>query len=450
MRFPPLRRRAILAVMALSTISRAFPGGFPVGNARAALTNRHVAVVGAGMAGLAAARTLLDADVRVTLLEARGRIGGRAVTDSATFGVPHDHGAAWLHSADANPLTSIATGLGFEVAEQYGVSWLYQEKRDVTDDAERLMGNGLSRLLGALDEAGQAGRDVAVANLFPNPSGWDRVAGALIGPLGSGEELQRLSSLDRWRQIDTGDERSVPDGLGAVVASFGAGVPVELDTPVTEIRWDGRGVRLETPRGTIEADAVIVTVPTAVLAAGGLRFRPDLPTAVSQAISDLPMGLLNKVTLAFPPGVLDCPPGTELTQLRADGHVGELLLRPFGNDLAVGFVGGDLARSLEREGDKAALSYVSGIVADVFGSAAMGRTTASHVTAWGNDPWSRGAWSLALPGKADARLAADELLGDRIAFAGEAWIDDWATQLPGAYFTGIRAADRILKALGTK
>lgn len=447
MRFPAVGRRAVLAGLAAAALMSP-PSRAPfVRRASAAVSGRHVAVIGAGMAGLAAARTLLDADAQVTVLEARDRVGGRAFTESATFGVPYDHGAAWLHSADANPLTSIAVGLGFPVEEQYGLSWYYEDRRDVGPAAEQLLGRGLSRLLTALEVAGEAGRDVPIGGLFPDAQGWDRVAAAIIGALDAGEELERMSSLDHWRQIETGDERLLPRGLGAVVARFGAGIPVELQTPVTTVRWDGQGVRLETPRGTVEADAVVVTVPTGVLAAGGLRFQPDLPPALAQAVADLPMGLLNKVTLSFPPGVLDCPPGTELSQLRADGRIGDALLRPLGTELAVGFVGGDLARALEREGEKAALAHARAVIADVFGSAAAGKVKASHATAWGADPWSRGSCSIARPGRADARLAADELVGDRIAFAGEAWIDDWATQLPGAYFTGIRAAERVLKAL---
>lgn len=447
MRFPVLGRRAVLAGMAATALTCPPAGPSGTRPARAAMGGSHVAVIGAGMAGLAAARTLLDADVRVTVLEARDRVGGRALTENATFGVPYDHGASWLHSADANPLTSIATGLGFAVEEQYGVSWLYQDARNVTAPAEQLLGRGLSRLLTALEVAGEAGRDVAIGSLFPAPEGWDRMAAAIVGALDAGEELDRMSSLDHWRQIDTGDERVVPQGLGAVVAKFGAGIPVELQTPVSSVRWDGAGVRLETPRGTVEADAVIVTVPTGVLAAGGMRFTPDLPIALNQAIADLPMGVLNKLTLSFPPGVLACPPMTELAQLRADGRLGDAVLRPYGTELAIGFVGGDLARSLEKEGEKAALAHARAIIADVFGSSAASKVMASHATAWGVDPWSGGSCSIARPGRADARYAADQLVGDRIAFAGEAWIDDWATQLPGAYFTGIRAAEKVLKAL---
>lgn len=444
MRSSGLARRTFLAGLAVAATLR------NVRHARAAGAGRHVAVVGAGLAGLAAARTLLDADARVTVLEARDRIGGRAFTESATFGLPYDHGASWLHSADANPLTSIATGLGFQVEEQYGASWLYQDGRDVTDTAGQLLGLGLARLLTALEVAGEAGRDVAIGGLFANPEGWDRKVAAIVGALDVGEELDRMSSLDNWRQIDTGDERLVPQGLGAVVAAFGAGIPVDLGTPVTLIRWDGPGVRLETPRGTVEADAAIVTVPTGVLSAGALRFAPDLPAALGQAIADLPMGVLNKVTLSFPPGVLACPPGAELSQLRADGRLGDALLRPFGTELAVGFVGGDHARALEAEGEKAAIAHARAVIADVFGTAAAGKVKASHVTAWGADPWSRGSCSVARPGRADARQAADQLVGDRIAFAGEAWIDDWATQLPGAYFTGIRAAERLLAAIARR
>ncbi len=75
--------------------------------------NPDVVIVGAGMTGLTAARGLMDKGLSVAVLEARDRIGGRAFTESTTFGVPYDHGCAWLHSADVNPVTRFAEDFGF-------------------------------------------------------------------------------------------------------------------------------------------------------------------------------------------------------------------------------------------------------------------------------------------------------------------------------------------------
>lgn len=443
-------RRALLGGLGAAMLLPTMLGPLGTRAARAAVAGRHVAIVGAGMAGLAAARTLIEADIRVTVIEARDRIGGRAWTDAATFGVPYDAGAAVLRSADANPLTSIASGLGIPLAEQYGVTWFHQDTRNVTQAAEQLLGRGLSRLLTAIDGAGQAGSDVAVSTLFPVPQGWDRLAAAIVGSLGAGEELERVSTLDLWRRLDTGDERLVPTGLGALVARFGQGIAVDLGNPVARIAWDGQGVRLETTRGTVSADAVVVAVPPAIIAGGAIRFAPDLPPEIAGAIADLPMGLVNKVALSFPPGVLACPPGTELSQMRADGRIVQVMLRPLGTDLAVAHVGGDLARALEREGREAAVAVAKAVIGDVFGAAAAKKAVAAHATAWGSDPWSLGSHSVAKPGRADARMAAERLVGDRIAFAGEAWSDDWAAQLPGAFFTGVRAAERLLRQFAGK
>lgn len=428
------RRRLLAGLGALAFVSPAFASG------------RHVAVVGAGMAGLAAARALAAAGVRVTVLEARGRIGGRAETIDLS-GMPFDTGCAWLHSAELNPLTPVARELGFSPSVDDGDMWLYRDGAEATQADWQALETTRNRLATAIERAGDAGRDVPVSTLFPDTGGWTSIASAEVGALEAGVDLRSLSSLDVYRQIGNGNDRLVPKGLGVMVAAFGRDATVSLSTPVTEIVWDGPGVRLETDKGTVLADAVIVTVSTGVLAAGVIRFRPELPATLGQAINDLPMGLLNKMVLEFPEGALKCPPNTSLVQLRGDSAVSDLLLRPVSWPVAVGFVGGLAAWELEKEGPFAALEQTRAVIADVFGTAAADGWRGGRQTAWGSDPWARGAYSAARPGRADARKAAAEPVGDRILFAGEAWSIEWATQLPGAYLTGLAAARRALDLL---
>ena len=124
--------------------------------------------------------------------------------------------------------------------------------------------------------------------------------------------------------------------------------------------------------------------------------------------------------------------GTTLLQQRADGRVGDVLLRPFGGNLAIGFAGGALARELEAAGDAAALDFVRSVLRDVFGASVDRAFAKGHVTRWASDPWALGAYSAARPGHSHMRSRLAEPVADRVFFAGEACEPQWATQVAGA------------------
>lgn len=188
-------------------------------------SNPEVIVVGAGMAGLAAARTLMASGTQVPVLEARDRIGGHAYTESTTFGLPYDHGCSFIHAADENPVARLATNLGHELVGE-GDYWLVVEGRDATIAAYDELGGTLDRIDQAITKAGKAGRDVPASSVIAEKCKWAPLARALIGDISAGVPLEELSTADYAAQFGRGDNALVAADLGTIVAKYGEQVAV--------------------------------------------------------------------------------------------------------------------------------------------------------------------------------------------------------------------------------
>jgi monoamine oxidase len=407
------------------------------------MSEYDVAVIGAGAAGLAAARTLVDHGRQVIVLEARDRIGGRAWTDSASFGTPVDLGCGWLHSADVNPWREQARRLGITVIER---SPLWQSRvgsRLIGKGKEAPWGEAIGRWFHAIAAAGEAGQDVPASSVVGD--GEFRALFESVVTWACGVELHELSTLDYARYRNTGFDWPVREGYGALVARYGEGLPVRLNTPVSLVRWGGRQLRLETPAGPIDASAVIVTVPTSVMLAGGLRFDPPLPVEASDAVAAIKVGAANKVFIAVdddPFGMPDNSYGSSRLDIR---RTAGLMFRHQGQDLAGGYLGGDLAEELDRAGERATIDFVIGEFVAVFGADVRRHFGKAICTRWFTDPWSRGGYSAAKPGHADARGVLAAPIDGRLFFAGEACsVEDFGTA-HGAYLTGIAAAEATLR-----
>ena len=401
------------------------------------MRTHDVIVIGAGAAGLAAARTLIDLGRKAIILEARDRIGGRAWTESASLGAPIDRGCGWLHSADENPWRGIARDLGIAVLEEnpvwqsrIGDRWIGEGDSAQWDDA-------ISGWFEAIAAAGEAGRDVPAASVIGE--GPFRALFDAIVTWACGVESHELSTSDYSRYHDTGNDWPVPEGYGALVARYGAGLPVRLNTPATLVRWGGKDIAVETPAGTLIAGAVIVTLPPSVLHAGGLRFDPPLPPAKQEALAGIKVGTANKVFIAVdgdPFGMSDTSYGTSSADRR---RVASLSFKPFGRSMVGGYLGGDLAEELEIAGDAAMIDFVIGELVGMFGSGVRAHLGKAVSTRWFSDPWSRGAYSAARPGHAGARGVLAEPIDGRVFFAGEACSIDSFGTCHGAYRTGVSA-----------
>jgi monoamine oxidase len=213
---------------------------------------------------------------------------------------------------------------------------------------------------------------------------------------------------------------------------------------VHRIDRSGRRLKVETAGGVIDADAAIVTLPSAVLAAEQVLFSPAL-IEKTEAAAGLPLGLADKLFLSL----------SDAEEFEADcrlfGHTdrsgtGAYHFRPFGRPQIEAYFAGTLAAELEAAGEKAFVDFAIGELTGLLGSDFARRVSSLHLHRWGVDPFSRGSYSFALPGKADCRSVLAEPVEDRLFFAGEACSPSDFSTAHGAYLTGIAAADQAIVA----
>jgi monoamine oxidase len=404
-----------------------------------------VIVVGAGAAGLAAARRGRELGLAVVVLEAKDRIGGRIHTD-ISLGVPWERGANWLHEVERNLFRRYADAAGFAYERQPAERRLWSGGGfDAALRAE--LDAYEAKAFAALDAAAAAGTDVAAASLLPPHPRFRRLIEPWFATM-NGVAAERMSSVDFARSGLGGHNWRLADGYGALLAHYGRGLPVELATPARRILWGGRRLRIDTPRGGLIAAAAIVTVSTNVLASGRIAFDPPLPAARRDALAAVPTGQAAKVALAFRRNVFDLPGPFSLRIDHPRHSVFIFEIRPFGRELAIGHLGGPWAAEAEAAGPEAIRDRALEALAEVFGSALRRDLRAFAATAWNSDPDILGGNSCALPGQAHLRPLLAEPLGDRLFFAGEACSLHAYGTAHGAAESGIAAAEAVAMSLG--
>jgi monoamine oxidase len=284
-----MNRRQFLERLAIAAVTRpAFA---------ATSSDPDVIIVGAGAAGISAARTLREKGLSITIFEALPRLGGRAFTDRAALDVPFDRGAAYLESAKQNALTAIAQGLGFESAPHDPEESVYTGARPGTSADQRAFGEDFDASTSALaaaarnPDAPDSARAAAQTRL--GRSGWSETAAAAIA-FDDGAELDDLSLRD-WNSRNGGEPYlALRDGIGTLIQRLAEGLPVSLATPVTAIEDAPGGVGVVTPKGKLRAKAILLTISPAVLASGAIRFTPRLPAGLEAAAAGLSMGHFEK------------------------------------------------------------------------------------------------------------------------------------------------------------
>jgi monoamine oxidase len=402
-----------------------------------------IAVVGAGAAGLAAGRVLAEGPASFVVLEARDRVGGRACTQ--VFGDwALDFGCGWLHSADDNPFAKIAESLGFALDKTPPHWTRHLPRAGFGPQEQAAFGRALGLLEERIEAAAAEGRDLAVAELMEPGGPFNPLLDAFSSYY-NGAEFDQISTLDYAAYQDSDVNWRTPAGYGALIAAFGAGAPVILEAPVTRIDRGGPRLRLETPRGTLSASAAIVTLPTPLIADGALAFDPDLPE-LREAAAAVPLGLADKVFLKLEePEAFE--PESHLFGDPSRSETGSYHLRPFGRPIVEAYLGGRNARDLEAEGKGASTAFVIEELAAGLGSGIRKRLTPIAATGWDAEPFSRGAYSHALPGRADARESLRRPIEGRIFIAGEACSADAFSTAHGAARSGAEAARSALSAL---
>lgn len=406
-----------------------------------------VLIVGAGVAGLAAAHRLRLQKRSFLLVEARDRIGGRTWTETATFGLPIDVGAQWLHNGDSNPFVRVAKQLSIPLAvSDRAKGWLFRhgERTDGGQVEAYLAAEQtlMKRALAVLDTGG----DMSLLQLAQGDR-WLELIAAQIGAADSAQDAARVSVRDigqisLLRELD----HDVAGGVGGLVALWGRDVPVSLGTSVTHIDWSGSGVQARGTFGSIRARAAIITVPTSLLSAGRITFTPSLPVPTQESFANLPLGLMLKVSLRLSQQLAEFPPyGADLSIIES-GMPHAAHIDPKQPVITV-MVGGTQAWDFERQGTAAGVAFATDVLAGIAGNAARRLVVGSHVSGWGADPWSLGSYTAASVGHADARTIYSQPVADRLWFAGEASANDQASTVGGAYLAGEKAAREVVQGL---
>lgn len=415
----------------------------PLGSGHAA--EADVIVIGAGAAGIAAAHQLKAAGRRAIVLEARDRVGGRAFTD-ASLGPAYDAGAMFIHWAERNPWVQIARDLGVETpSESWGGGFRVFSGGQPMGDADRQRRRGaFGQIDRRLETVDLAKRDVSIRDLLGD-LGPDLAPVASSGLLLSiGEESERISARD-YQRLWAGEDLVVPSGYGSLVVRHGAGLDIRLNQPVSEIRWDGPGVSVTTPSGTLRAQACIVTVPVGVLKAGSIRFTPELPARTRDALDGIGMGALTKIALKVEGERFGISPGTSFLEAGSPKRLMNFDLFPEGKDLIVAFCGGDYARELSAAGPEVARDHLTTLLSSMIGSDIRKAVTGISFPAWWTDPFSHGSYSVCLPGREAAREQLAEPIGGRLFIAGEATAGGGAMTVGGATLAGRAAAAAVAR-----
>jgi len=448
----------------------------------------EVLVVGAGIAGLAAARRLRDDGVRVTVIEARDRVGGRVRSHRTAAGETFDLGASWIHGVKGNPIAALARDLSIPTVTSGRVNALFDARGRRLDTA------GVQARMAAALEAARAvaaapGRSVAdvvrVAGVEEGLSPRDRrlfrwFLTAELEHEFAGDVAELSAAHFDAENEKRGEEVVFPTGYDRVAQALADGLDVRLGTVVTRIEWGDGGVRVHTSAGVLAAAHAIVTLPLGVLKAGSVTFYPDLPAVHRHAVERLGMGLMNKVWLTFPARAGAGTSGSGASGLGASGlgasGFGAAALGAGGpgrfwgdadwinraadpvgrftqffaprtaTPMLVAFHTGTHARELERRSDEETVAGALAALRAMYG-AQVPAPVETHVTRWSADPFARGAYSFVAAGATpEDRAALATPLGRTVFFAGEATHTGYPSTVHGAYLSGVAAAKAVRRA----
>ncbi len=453
----PISRRGVLGLAAAAT------GAILLPTVAARAATQHVVVIGAGMAGLTAARRLHDAGVQVTVVEARPRIGGRILTSRVWSDLPVDLGASWIHGVKGNPLTRLARRAGAQtVRTSYGSSVAYDHHGDRLSDAdERRLAYWRRRIFRLIRRHQDDARDRSLWDTVSRGIDWrslptrDQRLARFV--LTSYIEMEYAGGLRRtstyWYDDDAavrGPDVLFPEGYDALTDFQARGLSIRLGEPVQSVARHAGRIAVTTTRGVVMADRVVVTLPLGVLQSG----QPDLSDVLGEphrrAIEALGMGVLDKLVLRFPQifwdrrrDWIEFVPATgsewaEWVDLTASTGAPALM----------GFNAAGTARRVERLSDRAVVQRAMTVLRTIYGEDIPAPRDA-QVTRWAHDPFSLGSYSFNAVGSRPQMRTdlARPASGSRVFLAGEATDRHHFGTVTGAYLSGARAARQVLRTL---
>jgi polyamine oxidase len=423
----------------------------------------QIIVVGAGIAGITAAKKLQTQGYRVIILEGRDRIGGRIWTDNS-LGVPLDLGAAWIHTIDGNPISPLVKQFGIQtVISDLKSQWNYKDVNQLLSESDELPINkafqAFTDRVHKLKKAPRSSPQITLADIAQQIIESEEITGITLkgfrATLSStiesevGDDIANLGvkSFDEDSEF-TGADVVFPQGYTQLVQALSADLDIRTKHLVQQIAYDDNGVQVTTDRGVFSGSRVIVTVPLGVLKRGSIQFLPALPEPKLAAIQQLGMGALNKLALKFPQQFWSSEPHAIAY---INGNVPDRYIE-FWNwqkyiqqPILVALVSGNFSRSLSQMSQSEAVQNIMSDLQAIFGKD-IPSPTATLLTKWHDDPFAYGSYSTFSVNASTEdcdRLA--EPIGDRLFFAGEATNGKYLGTVHGALLSGEREANRIAK-----
>lgn len=422
-------------------------------------------VVGAGIAGLSAARLLAREGRRVIVVEARDRVGGRVHSQRDGHRVT-DRGASWIHGIDDSPVEAAARAFGMPMVE-FTVGGYQPDSRPLAyfgPDAARLTPEEVQAFA---DDVRALNADLieVIARSAPDATYADVVDEALAGRDWAPERAQRVREYNGRRAEEqygvhmsvlgahgldddtvNGDEVVFPRGYDELATNLAEGLDVRLEHVVGAIEWSATGVTVTTDRGTFHGATAVVTLPIGVLQSGDVAIAPSLPDTHRRVLGVLASNAFEKVVLRFRERFWDAG----VYGIRQFGDEGEWwhswydLGRIHDEAALLTFAAGPAAVATRHWSDEEIAASTLAQLRRLYG-AHVPDPESVVVTRWQDDPFSRGSYSYMKPGSVGPDH--DELaepVGGVLHLAGEAtWGDDPAT-VPGALLSGHRAAENVL------
>lgn len=448
-----LDRRLLLKLAVLAPALAAGRGGHAAGQA---MKGESVIVIGAGLAGLAAARDLQDQGAEVVVLEAKDHIGGRLRTDWS-LGAPFELGAGWIHGPQGNPVSALARQVGAStyVTDDDSLAVFTRDGTAVANSDLLNLDARYERLMAAVDDTVEASDGSSLAQAIRQVDG-----SALSDPLmrwaltaftefDTGGPLESLSAyhFDEDDAFD-GDDVILTKGYDTILAPLAEGLDIRLSHPVTAIAYDeDDGVTVTSKAGAFEADYAVCTLPLGVLKAGAVRFEPELPRSHRRSIETVPMGNVTKAALAFPKPFWPLDVQYFGHQSAEKGQWPYFLnYRTFAEqNILVALSFGSYAGKVEQHDDATITGEIMTSLRSMFG-AAIPDPNGLIVTRWSQDPYSLGAYSFTGVGVTPDHFDdLSEPLEDCLVFAGEHTIFDYHGTTHGALLSGKAAAAEIIE-----
>eukprot|EP00742_Colponemidia_sp_Colp-10_P007272 GILJ01007818.1.p1 GENE.GILJ01007818.1~~GILJ01007818.1.p1 ORF type:complete len:1106 (+),score=173.52 GILJ01007818.1:69-3386(+) len=434
----------------------------------AQLNVKSVLVLGAGMAGLAAANELHHLGFKVTVLEARDRIGGRinSIThESLGEGVAVDVGAGWIHGIEFNPLTDLCREAGLSLSNTGEETRIHDvDGHPIAAEIDTQVEANFNDLLSQAGRWGaeqppekhislSLGRTLDQILSSRNLSDVEkRIYNWHFANLeySTGTDLANLSLL-HWDQDDmnefSGNHCLIKEGYAALVKHIGRHVTVNFGEDVQTVSYTSEGVRVVTRKGHVfNADYCIVTLPLGVLKRGDIQFSPPLPPWKQEAIQRLGMGVLNKVMLAFDRRFWPTDIGYigHASDIRGEFYIFVDLEATTGKPILLALIAGSFALRLEHSTDEDIRKQAVETLRKIYGHESVPEPIYTHVTRWSKDPYARGSYSYIGAGSSGEDI--DNLMWpvqNRLFFAGEATNRKYPSTVHGAYLSGLREARSV-------